>query len=46
MVERSTVNRSTVYLPSIVLLPDAEELLLLELIDKEKLASLFHLVIT
>ena len=31
----ASVNRSTVYLPSIVLLPDAEELLLLELIDKE-----------
>ncbi len=31
----ASVNRSTVYLPSIVLFPDAEELLLLELIDKE-----------
>ena len=31
----ASVNRSTVYLPSIVLFPDAVELLLLELIDKE-----------
>ena len=31
----ASVNRSTVYLPSIVLFPDAGELLLLELIDKE-----------
>ena len=31
----ASVNRSTVYLPPIVLFPDAEELQLLELIDKE-----------
>ena len=31
----ASVNRSTVYLPSIVLFPDAEELRLLELIDQE-----------
>lgn len=31
----ASVNRSTVYLPSIVLFPAAEELQLLELIDKE-----------
>ena len=31
----ASVNRSTVYLPSIVLFPVAEELLLLELIDQE-----------
>ena len=30
-----SVNRSTIYLPSIVLFPDAEDLQLLELIDKE-----------
>ena len=31
----ASVNRSTVYLPSIVLFPDAKELRLLELIDQE-----------